>query len=168
MCSVEHAADELVPLVLRVVHVAVGDHVQARRQLDDLDLVAAVDDGGVAGVGADVVRPGVGSRGQFLGGMGGRLLGGAQFEQTRGTAARASAARPARSAFGRLVTAQNSPYWFTPSHVPPAWRSMPHTTRGVPDWIFGYCVGRSKRSSRLAATRMAYRAPRGTGWPSYT
>ena len=38
--------DELVALVPRVVHVAVGKHVQTRRQFNHLHSIAAVDDRG--------------------------------------------------------------------------------------------------------------------------
>ena len=66
---------------LVVVQVAVGQQVQARLQLDQLDLVAAVDHGGVVRVGTDVVGPGIAAGGQLAGGVLGGLAGGGHRQQ---------------------------------------------------------------------------------------
>ena len=55
----KHAVHKLVPLVAEVVHVAVGDHVQAGRDFHDFDLVSAVNHRGELCVGAHVIRAGV-------------------------------------------------------------------------------------------------------------
>ena len=163
----QHAADELVPLVAAVVHVAVGEHVQPRLEFDDLDAVAAVDHGRELGVGAEVVRAGVAAGGQFLGGIVGRLARSAESSNSRQSSPRERGSA-GTTLLGRLATVANSPYWLTPSHVPPALRSMPQITRGMPDWIFGGWVGRSRCSSRLAATRMGVFARPCKGWPAHT
>ena len=69
------------PLVAEVVHVAVGDHVQAGSDFHDFDLVSAVHHGGELGVGAHVIRAGVYPGQQLLLGVFAGLAGCAQLEQ---------------------------------------------------------------------------------------
>src|SRR5262249_43486672 len=59
----------------------------------------------------------------------------------------------------RLVTPTKRPAAFTPSHVPPAWRSRGASHRPSAEGA-GAAAGRARNSSRLAAT---WRIPPGGG-----
>ncbi len=90
----EHPPHELLPLIVRIVEVAAGDQVQARRQLHRADAVAAVDDGRVLPVGTDVIRASVRAGGQLPGSILRGLPGRRQRQQL-------ATQQPTGSGFGR-------------------------------------------------------------------
>ena len=55
----EQAADEVLPCIEGVVAVAVGEQMQTRPQLDDVELITTVNNRGRVGVDAKIVRAGV-------------------------------------------------------------------------------------------------------------
>ena len=114
----QHAAEELVTLVLRVVQVAVAERVQPGRQLGHGDAIAAIDHRRILVVGTKIIGPRIAAAGKFLDGALDGVAGLRRSNRSRHSSPRDRGSNGAM-ALGRLVASTSNPNWFTPNQVPP-------------------------------------------------